>query len=248
MNEGQRRKPANFENIVAINQGRLPLTMDIQPVLPLSPIEVRRRTERGSIVIDTRAPALFGAAHLPGSYNIQLASSEFEQRVGWIAPADLPIILVVERPEEARDATSRMAFVGLESRLEGFLRGGIPAWMTNGFPYETVPQIDAHSLRALIEKGGAKVLDVREPSEWREGHIEDALNLSYRDMRERAGELDLSPRDSVACICERGYRSSTATSILKMLGFSLVYNVTGGMHAWRKAALPVVTTPACAPR
>ncbi len=76
MNDGQPARPANVKNIVAINRGTLPLTMD----LPKAPaLDVRAFAElaaQGHIVIDTRSSAAFGAGHVPHAYHIHLSSLE----------------------------------------------------------------------------------------------------------------------------------------------------------------------------
>jgi hydroxyacylglutathione hydrolase len=216
--------------------------MELSAVPALSPRQVRECIDGGRLVVDTRQPALFGAAHIPGSLNIQIASSQFEQRVGWVVPPEHPIILVTNRPEEVRHAHRLLAFVGLDHRLEGFLEGGLSAWRAEGGPYESIDQVEAHELHALVNRGGITVLDVREADEWQSGHVEGSVNVSYKELARRLTELGLPSSGSIACMCEAGYRASTAASILKGSGFPRVLNVTGGFSAWRRAGLPVATS------
>ncbi|MEN8143856.1 MAG: rhodanese-like domain-containing protein, partial [Gemmatimonadota bacterium] len=94
MNAGQPVRPANIANIVAINQGRIPLTME-EPTAPSVHVAaVSELIGTGHVIVDVRREAEFGSGHIPGSYNVQLVSPEFEQRVGWIVPLDAPLILV----------------------------------------------------------------------------------------------------------------------------------------------------------
>lgn len=234
-------RPANIGNIVAINQGVRPLTKSLPDIKPLGAVELSGLLEAGSICIDTRSQASFGGSHIPGAYSIQLSSSEFEQRVGWVTPQSVPICLIAETAVEAQNALRKLAFVGLDSRVQGYLSGGMEQWLDAGLRYHTVPQISVYQLSDMLEAGeGMNVLDVRETSEWDEGHIERAHHLNYKFIEERIGELTLDKDNPIAVICAGGLRSSTAGSILLMKGFSRVYNTTGGAGAWRAAGLPMI--------
>ncbi|MFQ5743817.1 MAG: rhodanese-like domain-containing protein, partial [Acidobacteriota bacterium] len=173
MNRDQPSRPANVANIVAINQGKLPLTMDAPRAAPLAVDEVSDLLAQDHLVVDTRSAAAFGSGHIPASYNIQLSSAEFEQRIGWITPLDAPLILVLAQDAEADSAMQALAFVGLDQRVTGYLAGGIGEWIDAGRPQATVPQISVHELHRHLQNGSVmQVLDVREPSEWQRGHIE----------------------------------------------------------------------------
>ena len=69
------------------------------------------------------------------------------------------------------------------------------------------------------------VLDVREPSEWRAGHIEGAVLVPLNELRERLAEL---PKDKdIIVYCRVGERAWVATRILAQNGFR-VKNLSGG--------------------
>jgi len=81
------------------------------------------------------------------------------------------------------------------------------------------------------------VIDVREPFEWLDGHIDGAIHLP---MMESVARRDLAPPDRPkAVLCAGGLRSSTAISALKRHGIQHWYNVTGGMTAWTKSGYPI---------
>jgi rhodanese-related sulfurtransferase len=74
------------------------------------------------------------------------------------------------------------------------------------------------------------VVDVRTDTEWKGGHIEDALHIVLDDLEE---ELERVPRDrELVVTCRSGYRSSTAASLLQRAGHERVTDLAGGMDAW----------------
>lgn len=90
-------------------------------------------------------------------------------------------------------------------------------------------------LAAALDQGAA-VVDVREPAEFREGHVPGAINIPMRQLSARLGELD---RDrSVHMVCASGNRSSVMTDILTANGFDAI-NVAGGTNAWIRSGRPI---------
>src|SRR5438034_7855932 len=78
-------------------------------------------------------------------------------------------------------------------------------WRDAALPVETVPQISAWDLHTLLESGEAVVVDVREPFEWLEGHVQGAMHLPMFEAVARAAEL---PADRPkAVVCAGGLRS-----------------------------------------
>jgi hydroxyacylglutathione hydrolase len=157
--------------------------------------------------------------------------------VGWILPPDEPVVLVTETEAAARDAALRLAFVGLDQRVAGYLEA--PDWSRTGLPSASLPQIDVATLRERLEAGRIQVVDVREPAERREGQIESAHGVSMKVLPQRWEEIPFPGDRELAVICGSGMRSSTAASVLLRHGFRNVVNVTGGMTAWRQAGYAV---------
>lgn len=246
MREEQPVKPANILNIVDTNQGKRPLTRQMPSAEPLDPGQVAHLMAAGHIIVDTRSSAEFGAGHIPGAYNVQMETSEFEQRVGWVTPADAPIILVTNNAAQAQQCIYNMAFIALDSRVSGYLHGGIEAWMGAGNLIQTTPQMDVHTLQRKLSENGLQVLDVREDDEWDEGHIEGAHFMPYTslvpqlDIPAQIDNLAVSHDQHLAVTCATGKRSSTAVSLLLRHGYDNVYNITGGMEAWQNAGFKML--------
>jgi hydroxyacylglutathione hydrolase len=79
------------------------------------------------------------------------------------------------------------------------------------------------------------ILDVRDQSEWDEGHIAGATHIPYYFIEQRLHEHQLNPAQPLAVMCASGQRSTIACSILQRHGFRNLSNVVGGMDAWEKA-------------
>lgn len=246
MQDDQPVKPANILNIVATNQGKRPLTSTRPVAKPLSPTQVKEMMAAGTAVVDTRSSAEFGAGHINGAFNVQMSTSEFEQRVGWVVEDDTPIILITNTAEEAQRCIHNMAFIALDQAVVGYLHGGMDAWMEAGEPVHTIPQIDVHTLNHKLFTNGLQVLDVREDDEWNEGHIEGAHFMPYTSMARQLtipaqlDKLTLNLDQSIAVTCATGKRSSTAISLMRRHGYKNLYNVTGGMEAWKNAGFKML--------
>lgn len=77
---------------------------------------------------------------------------------------------------------------------------------------------------------GYKLVDVREVSEYNEGHIEGAINVPLSDI-ESGNYGTLSKDEKYVIICRSGNRSATASDILSSNGFTVV-NLSKGMSSW----------------
>uniref|UniRef100_A0A7C5RV08 MBL fold metallo-hydrolase n=1 Tax=Thermomicrobium roseum TaxID=500 RepID=A0A7C5RV08_THERO len=235
MNENLPERPPNLARIVELNRGAEPPR--IGQAVSLAPARVRELQEQGAVILDVRSPAAFAASHIPGAISVALDGGQFQNRVGLVVPPDRPLVLVVEREEEALRAVQMLAVIGYDQVL-GYLAGGMAAWERAGYPYRTLPLLTVHELaRKLDEESLLQLVDVRERSEWIEGHIDGALHIPfYRLPRELAA---LDPKRPVVLVCGAGGRSVLAASLLQAVGFDHLWSVEGGMDAWRAAGYPV---------
>lgn len=86
-----------------------------------------------------------------------------------------------------------------------------------------------------LQEGGATLVDVREPAEWRSGHAGGAVHIPLGSL---PGRLDELPAGPLLFICRSGGRSNVATALARAKGLD-AKNVRGGTLAWTKAGLPV---------
>ncbi|PWI57217.1 rhodanese-like domain-containing protein [Sulfoacidibacillus thermotolerans] len=82
----------------------------------------------------------------------------------------------------------------------------------------------------LFARDRMKVVDVREISEYREGHVEGSVLIPLGELPHRLHEI--SPHEEVILVCRSGNRSSQACDILRQRGYTNVRSLTGGLSAW----------------
>jgi len=188
----------------------------------------------GALVLDTRSPADFAAAHIPNSIFIGLDGS-FAPWVGALIP-DLqqPIVFIAEEGRE-EEVVMRLSRVGYDNTL-GYLKGGLDAWKEAGKETDSVKSIPANEFAKEFKTGKLNVLDVRKPSEFSSEHVEDAENLPLDYISEQMDKVDEDTTYHVHCA--GGYRSMIASSILKSRGFHNVIDVAGGFKAISETDIP----------
>jgi rhodanese-related sulfurtransferase len=86
----------------------------------------------------------------------------------------------------------------------------------------------------------AIIVDVREDSEWNEGHIAGAIHIPLAQVESRLSELVQYKDSTVIVQCHSGKRSAKAAGLLQGAGFSKVYNLAGGIMAWDTSGLKTV--------
>ena len=92
---------------------------------------------------------------------------------------------------------------------------------------------------AMFSEKKAIIVDVREDSEWNEGHIAGAIHIPLAQVESRLSELAQYKDSTVIMQCRSGKRSAKAAVIFQYAGFSKVYNLTGGIIAWSKDGLKI---------
>jgi sulfur-carrier protein adenylyltransferase/sulfurtransferase len=106
---------------------------------------------------------------------------------------------------------------------------------------QVVPEEGPEDLaRRLKSDTPPVVIDVRDPDEYRDGHIEAATNISRGFLEFRVGTAVSDPNTPVVLYCQTGLRSVLAAKALKELGYTTVINLQGGYQKWAQSGLPVV--------
>jgi rhodanese-related sulfurtransferase len=82
------------------------------------------------------------------------------------------------------------------------------------------------------------LVDVREESEWANGHVTDAIHLSKGIIERDIEKLIPDANARVILYCGGGYRSALAADNIQKMGYSNVESMDGGFAAWQQAGLP----------
>ncbi len=85
----------------------------------------------------------------------------------------------------------------------------------------------------------AILVDVREPREWKSGHIPGAKHIPLRQINEHLPKL--LKEEEVIFVCRTGNRSASAAATLAGAGHARSVNLQGGMVAWSRAGLPTTS-------
>lgn len=104
-----------------------------------------------------------------------------------------------------------------------------------------VGEIDPGDVKSRMDRGERVVLlDVRDPDEFRQGHIPGAINISRGFLEFRAETVLKDKAQPVLVYCLSGQRSLLAGRAMQELGFSDVRSMSGGIRGWEQRSFPTV--------
>ncbi|MGE4503524.1 MAG: rhodanese-like domain-containing protein [Thiomicrospira sp.] len=86
---------------------------------------------------------------------------------------------------------------------------------------------------------GASLIDVRTDAEYKSGFIGEAKHLPVAELKAKLVSLEALKEKPVLLYCQSGARSAGAATALVKAGFKEVYNLRGGILAWKMAGLPL---------
>ena len=215
--------PAYYPHVRALNHrgaalaDRRPLPLLSDPLPP------------GAALLDPRPPHLYGAGHRRAALNI-VGNDGFAVRCGAVVPFGTPIVLLTRDEEQAERLRTQLAMIGFDD-----VRGYAEPIGPSDDMTATTQQLDARTAGRLAADG-ARVIDVRERSEYDNGHVPGAQHIPYEQLEQRIGEVSVDR--TLVVYCASGVRSSLATGIFEHHGITAA-NLRGGFNAWRNAGLPI---------
>jgi len=227
--------PMYYKYLRDINQKGAKILGGVPVLKPLSASEVKALMDEGVVVLDVRHGKQFAAGHIPNSYGIRL-DAPLTTWAGWLIPFGSRIVLVAESTDQTVAATRQLIRIGYDDLL-GYLDSGIEAWARTGYPVETIPMVNVKELRERLHAVGTdgrpllQLVDVRQLSEWDEGHIPGAIHMEAGRMA--WDELPFPHDKPLAIQCASGSRSMSAASVLQRRGYHNVIQVEGGINRWK---------------
>jgi rhodanese-related sulfurtransferase len=182
----------------------------------------------GAVVLDTRDPLDFAAAHLAGSLSVP-AGGRFAETAGMVVRPDQEVVVVAAQDREG-EAVLRLARIGFDHVL-GYLREPEGAFLAVPDRVVRASRMTASELAAALERPAPPVLvDVRNAGELADGAIFRARHIPLAELSRRSAEIP--PGRPVVVYCAGGYRSGVAASLLRREGWTDVSDLAGGFAAW----------------
>ena len=107
-----------------------------------------------------------------------------------------------------------------------------------------IQEIPVAAAEAAIAQADV-LIDVREPDEYRQGHLPGSINLPRGLLEfQLSGHPTLEPRDlRVVLYCKTSGRAALAACTMQDMGYLNVQSITGGFDAWLAAGKPVAVLP-----
>ena len=239
---GQPEPPAYFARMKRLNRAGPPPRAVEPPEELLDSSALRRLLDAGdAVVIDTRAPAHFGAGFVPGTINVPSGKS-FVSWVATLVPSDRDFVLLVGEhgaagATRARHLAAQLALVGIDRVVAWGGSTLLQEWARDGQPpLDRMPTIDARALADRPE-GSFVLVDVRGDAEWDAGHIPGSLHVFLGTLPAESEQLE---RDRpIVVTCQGGTRSAIAASLLRARGFPNVTNFAGGLAEWSRRGFSI---------
>jgi len=177
-------------------------------------------------IVDIRNPETFARGHLKGSLNIPFGD-QFPLWCGCVLKENKALILMVDTPANVPAVMQALHLIGM-NYVSGVCVASQWPWEQMKEMTATLTMLNPDEIRSALYK--FFILDVRLPSEWNAGHIQEAHHL---ELARVPAHLDQLPKESpIAVVCRSGSRASLIASLLSKEGFKGVVNMRGGMQAW----------------
>jgi hydroxyacylglutathione hydrolase len=236
---GQPEPPRYFAEMKRINQAGPRFLGEVQPPVRLPPGTLADALAHGHPVVDTRDAARFREGAIPGTINIP-AGRTFTTWAGSLLPYETDFFLLVDEGRaDLMELVRDLAGIGLD-RIAGYAGlDAIEAWSQTHGELQRIPVISLADLKGRLEQDNLVVLDVRDVTEWRAGHIPGSQNIPVGRLDQRLGEI---PRHGRLVVhCQTGPRAAIAAGLLRTRGFRDVHLFSTGFAEWRAAGQPVET-------
>ena len=120
-----------------------------------------------------------------------------------------------------------------------FVSGGMLLWPIMQIRASGMAEIGTLRATHLLNNNNPVLLDVREPREFADIKVRDAVHLPLSQLKDRIDQVAKEKTRPVIVVDAKGMRGRGAGAILKKGGYNEIYMLSGGLQAWRDAGLPV---------
>ncbi|MCL2045804.1 MAG: MBL fold metallo-hydrolase [Oscillospiraceae bacterium] len=225
-------RPPSFEKIINTNLDGASISIKrVAEEHALSAEEAVAMYKEGATILDLRSALSFGAAHIPGSINVDFTDGPKLNWVGMATPPYKPLVLVLPSDQEFEAVCTELRRIGCDD-VKGWLKGGFDTWLESGMETASFTYISATSLlEHLAGDNPPTLIDVRTPAEFNSTSIKDAVHVPI----DLIISMDSCTNDAVTqtvVVCQSGFRAAIAASILQTKGCNDLTILSGGMIAW----------------
>lgn len=212
--------PARFSHIKELNLIGVPLLFQLTTTEPINKYEV----------IDFRSPQEYGKGHMAGAIHVPLGPS-----VGnWLASVltdSGPLLCILPDEKEKHRIINLIRLLGYDEPIHTV------TWHEISNPV-TLEAISPQSLHSLLQNDPSIiVVDVRTPTEWQSGHIDQAQHIELSQLQSQMSKIPKTQK--IVTTCGSGWRSSVAASLFQKQGYQ-VSHLAGGMGAWQSAGFSTI--------
>jgi len=209
---GQPEPPLYFARMKQVNRDGIAITAGVP-----QPPQTKPATWTGRVLDTRNNRAAFASGHLQGAIQAPMPGPFFSAAAGSYLEPEEDVFLIVEKESRVDEAARQLYRMGFD-RLRGWAL--VDELAAAGLLNTRAERIEfKHWDRAALE--GGLVLDVRNASEFADGHIEGAINIAYTRLKVRLAEIPLGRRIFVHC--GSGQRAALALSFLLSEGFDAVH-------------------------
>jgi rhodanese-related sulfurtransferase len=123
--------------------------------------------------------------------------------------------------------------------IAAVVSGSLFVWPSVAKLFSRTREVGVAEAIQLINRKDAAIIDVREPGEFKAGHIPNARNIPAGLIKERTKELGKFKNKPLLLVCQTGNRSSQVCGSLQKDGIGEPVALSGGMAAWQQAGMPI---------
>lgn len=103
------------------------------------------------------------------------------------------------------------------------------------------PSLSVHQMTALLNKGDAVLVDIRDNAEFKLGHIVDAINVPHGKIEKQLADFAKYQGKTIVLVDKLGQHTGNAGRLLRSKGYD-VARLNGGIAEWQGQNLPLVKT------
>jgi rhodanese-related sulfurtransferase len=103
-----------------------------------------------------------------------------------------------------------------------------------------IKNVSPQGLSILVNQQNARVIDIRDAAQFREGHVAGSENIPYSRLGEHIAQLKSDTERPIVIICNIGQTAGAAGQQLRTAGLTQVFKLEGGISNWRSQSLPLV--------